>query len=219
MKIASNDAYEMIKKWEGCRLTAYKCPSGVWTIGYGHTSGVGEGDTITQEQAERYLVSDVHRFENYVNRYDPYYDFTQSQFDALVSFTFNCGNGNLIKLVSGGSKPIKQVAEDMLLYINSNGKPLKGLENRRRDEYALFNKDGAVAPAINYYPRYTGNSPAIDVVFAWVGADVDYNHSAKYKWQKRIPIASANGIDNYTGTYEQNVSLIALAKEGKLKCV
>ena len=57
----------IIKKYEGCRLTAYKCPAGVYTIGYGHTKGVKKGDTITQQQADLLLAMDVKKFEGHVS--------------------------------------------------------------------------------------------------------------------------------------------------------
>ena len=65
MKISSKGV-SLIKSFEGCRLKAYKCPAGVWTIGYGHTSGVKEGDTITQEQADEYLRNVLAKYEKYV---------------------------------------------------------------------------------------------------------------------------------------------------------
>ncbi|MBQ5930381.1 MAG: lysozyme, partial [Clostridia bacterium] len=67
MRISKN-GIDLIKKFEGCRLTAYKCPSGIYTIGYGHTSGVKKGQKITQKQAEAYLREDVKKFENGVNK-------------------------------------------------------------------------------------------------------------------------------------------------------
>ena len=57
----------LIKRFEGCRLTAYKCSAGVWTIGYGHTSGVHSGQAITQAQADALLRQDLEKFERYVN--------------------------------------------------------------------------------------------------------------------------------------------------------
>ena len=97
----SDEGLNLIKKYEGCLLTAYKCPSGVWTIGYGHTHNVKEDMTITQAQADDFLRSDLMNAEKYVDIYAPIYHFTQAQFDALVSFTYNCGAGNLKKLVNG----------------------------------------------------------------------------------------------------------------------
>ncbi len=58
---------DLIKKYEGCRLDAYKCPAGVWTIGYGHTGDVQPGQQITQAQADAILIVDLERFEKKVN--------------------------------------------------------------------------------------------------------------------------------------------------------
>ena len=59
----SDRGIALIKSFEGCRLTAYLCPSGVWTIGYGHTEGVSKGQVITQEQADIFLKSDLEKYE------------------------------------------------------------------------------------------------------------------------------------------------------------
>ena len=91
----------LIKRFEGCRLTAYKCSAGVWTIGYGHTSGVHSGQAITQAQADALLWQDLEKFEWYVNStaYVPITaQLNENQFAALVSFAFNCGQGNLKRL-------------------------------------------------------------------------------------------------------------------------
>ena len=130
----SNAGIALIKKYEGCRLTAYKCPAGVWTIGYGHTVGVNEGDVISQAQAELMLLSDLQKYERAV--LDTGITFGQNQFDALVSFAFNCGVGNLNKLVKG--RTIRQIAEKIVLYNKAGGKVLPGLAKRRLEEQALF---------------------------------------------------------------------------------
>lgn len=84
----SDNGLDLIKRFEGLRLDAYRCPAGVWTIGYGHTgAGVGEGVAITPEQADILLRADVLRFEDGVRRLAG--PCSQGQFDALVSFTFN----------------------------------------------------------------------------------------------------------------------------------
>lgn len=136
--ITSDKGKELIKKYEGCRLSAYKCPAGVWTIGYGHTSGVREGMTITQLQADVFLTEDLKKYEKYVNQYAPIYNFNQNQYDALVSFTYNCGAGNLKKLVDGGHRTIKQIAEAIPRYNKAGGKELPGLTRRRKEERDLF---------------------------------------------------------------------------------
>lgn len=134
---------DLIKKYEGCRLTAYKCPAGVLTIGYGHTDGVKAGDTITQAQADLYLQSDVGNYENLVNEYNRNYNykFNRNQFSALVSFAFNCGAGNLAMLLQNGKRDKQTIAQKMLLYCNANGKPLKGLQERRKAEQDLYNTE------------------------------------------------------------------------------
>ena len=94
----------LIKQFEGCRLIAYQCSAGVWTIGYGHTAGVYKGMKITQAQADAFLKQDIAKFEKYINN-PSYVPFTaqlnQNQFDALVSFAFNLGQGNVKKLCTG----------------------------------------------------------------------------------------------------------------------
>ncbi len=133
MKI-SQKGIDLIKSFEGCVLSAYLCPSNVWTIGYGHTTGVYQGQVITKEQAEEYLKTDLVRYEGYVN--NTCLVLNQNQFDALVSFTYNCGSGNLKKLIA--NRNIAQIAEAMLLYNKSNGKTLSGLVRRREAERKLF---------------------------------------------------------------------------------
>lgn len=135
MKI-SQKGIDLIKKYEGCKLTAYKCPAGVWTIGYGHTTGVCPGDKITQKQADEYLKKDLEKYESIVNAYDPLYHWTQNQFDSLCSFAFNVGN--ITGLTAAGSRNKYIIAEKMLLYVKANGKTLTGLIKRRQEERELF---------------------------------------------------------------------------------
>ncbi len=130
----SNKGIELIKSFEGCHLTSYKCPSSVWTIGYGHTAGTCGGMVITQAKAEEYLKSDLAKFEKYVTNTG--LKLNQNQFDALVSFTYNCGHGNLKKLING--RTLAQIADAILLYNKSRGKVLSGLVRRRQSERALF---------------------------------------------------------------------------------
>ena len=141
----------LIKQYEGCRLAAYRCAAGVWTIGYGHTAGVHSGMTITQAQADAYLQQDIAKFEGYVNNpaYVPITEqLNQNQFDALVSFAFNLGAGNLRKLCKG--RTAAQIAQAMTQYCKANGKVLAGLRRRRAAEKALFNKPvSAATPAQN----------------------------------------------------------------------
>lgn len=134
----SQRGIDLIKQFEGLRLTAYKCPAGVYTIGYGHTRGVKRGMKITEEEASAFLTADLRNSENAVERYDSIYHWDQNEFDALVSFTFNCGATNLRALLRNGLRNRLQIAATLPLYRKAGGKVLKGLERRRAAEKALF---------------------------------------------------------------------------------
>lgn len=129
----------LLKEFEGCHLTAYKCPAGVWTIGYGHTKGVKPGDRITQAEAEELLSADLVGFEKMVSRYDDKYRWKQNEFDALVSFAFNIGS--IEQLTAGGTRDRGVIAEKILLYNKAGGKALPGLTKRRQKERELFLSD------------------------------------------------------------------------------
>lgn len=126
----------LIKRYEGCRLEAYKCPAGVWTIGYGHTGDVQPRQKITQAQAEAILIADLEKFEKKVNVFYNRYRWTQNEFDALVSFAFNIGS--IDQLTAGGTRSRDVIAEKFLLYNKAAGKVLAGLTKRREAERLLF---------------------------------------------------------------------------------
>lgn len=134
----SQRGINLIKQFEGVSLTAYKCPAGVYTIGYGHTRGVKRGMKITEEEASAFLTADLLNSEKAVERYDSVYHWNQNEFDALVSFTFNCGAANLRSLLRNGRRNRSQIAAALPLYRKAGGKVLKGLERRRAAEKALF---------------------------------------------------------------------------------
>ena len=122
--------------FEGCKLTAYKCPAGVWTIGVGHTKGVKQGQTITEAQAMSLLKGDLLPCENYVNNLGVCK--TQGEFDALVDFTFNLGTAalgrsTLLKYIRA-KKPEQYIREEFAKWVNSKGMRLKGLVIRRQWE-------------------------------------------------------------------------------------
>ena len=128
----------LIKKFEGCRLKAYRCPAGVLTIGYGHTKGVKSGQVITQEQAEELLRKDIVHFCKKVDKYDKIYHFNENEYNALLSFVFNIGNLN--QLTANGTRSKKVIGEKMKLYTKAGGKTLNGLVRRRNEEYELYTK-------------------------------------------------------------------------------
>lgn len=138
----SKDGIELIKRFEGCRLTAYKCPAGKPTIGYGHTEGVRMGQKITQAQADGFLRDDLAKFERAVMKYDRVYHWNQNQFDALVSFSFNLGS--IDGLTAEGKRTAKEISAAILKYntakVNGAKKVLFGLTERRKAERALFLK-------------------------------------------------------------------------------
>lgn len=142
-----NPAIPLIKEFEGCKLKAYLCPANVWTIGYGHTDGVKEGDEITQQEADRLLVNDVDLFTAGVQRLVTS-DINRNQLGALVSFAFNLGLGNLrhstlLKLVNAGDF-VKAANEfDKWVYVAKH--KLNGLVRRRAAEKALFLKEDDAA--------------------------------------------------------------------------
>ena len=132
-----------ISSFEGCKLTAYKCSAGVWTIGYGHTHGVREGDTCTQELANEWLIDDIRETQlllaHYVN-----VPVTQNEFIALVSLAFNVGIGALMKsklLRKLNSGDRDGAAEEFLDFDLANGKKVAGLTRRRKAEHDLFLTD------------------------------------------------------------------------------
>lgn len=137
----SDRGVELIAKYEGCRLEAYLCPAGVWTIGYGHTAGVAKGQTLpSKEAAKALLKEDLKKYGGHVNECVKKglitFSLNQNQFDALTSFCYNCGNGSLRKLVTDRSAG--EIADKMLLYNKGGGKVLPGLTRRREEERALF---------------------------------------------------------------------------------
>ena len=215
----SSKGVSLIKSFEGCRLKAYKCPAGVWTIGYGHTAGVKEGDIITQKQADEYLRNDLAKYENAVLNYDAIYHFNQNQFDALVSFTYNCGVGNLKNLTQNGKRTLAQISTKLLLYNKAGGVVLRGLQRRRAAEKELFDTpiEYNKTDSKKYYPQYTGDSPRVDEVLSAIGANSDYDMAQTKAYLRRKPIATANAIKNYSGTAAQNNKIIKLAKDGKLR--
>jgi lysozyme len=132
---------DLIKKFEGLVLTAYRDPVGIWTIGYGHTGPeVGPGDVITRAQAESLLKRDLLRFENAVRSLVKV-PVNSNQFSALVSFTYNVGSGALAQstlLALLNQRNYQGAANQFPRWVNGGGGPLPGLVRRRNEERALF---------------------------------------------------------------------------------
>lgn len=142
----------LIKQFEGCQLEAYKCPAGVWTIGYGHTEDVKQGDKITQAQAEAILKIDLAKYEVKVNQYGKY-NWTQNEFDAMVSVAFNLGS--IDQLTANGTRSKAVIAEKILLYNKAGNTVLAGLTKRRQAERDLFLSGPSTRATLKYGSRGT----------------------------------------------------------------
>lgn len=139
---APESAMDFIEAWEGCKLTAYKCPAGIWTIGVGHTKDVTEHDEITYEQSRELLRKDI---EAVVKALAPFVNVhvTEGQYVALVSLAFNVGASyvvhncpRLMRALNAGD--VEQAAHQFLDITKAGGKELPGLVRRRKSEAKLF---------------------------------------------------------------------------------
>lgn len=133
-------AIALIRNEEGCKLKAYLCPAGKWTIGYGHTAGVTEGMTISQAHAEDLLRSDVidcaQRMSSYIKT-----KVTKWQFIALVSLSFNIGDlrrkaPKLLHYLNAGQED--KAAHEFLDICRAGGRVVEGLKRRREKEAKMF---------------------------------------------------------------------------------
>ena len=210
----SENGIALIISFEGFCSKACKCVSTekYYTIGYGHYGkDVKATDTITKEKATELLKSDLAKFEKKVMKYDCVYHYNQNEFDALVSFAYNVGS--IDGLTKNGTRTKAEISKCWTLYTKSGGRVLAGLVKRRDKEKKLFLTKCEHVTSVSYYPKYSGNSSNLDMILKAIGVPDKYLGS----WTARKPIASANGIKNYTGSLYDNIKLIQLAKRGKLK--
>ena len=138
IKISENGK-NLIKKYEGLKLTAYKAhPSEkYYTIGYGHYgSDVKPGKKITKEEADKIFEKEIPLYEGRVMKYYSKYKYSQNEFDALVSFCYNVGN--IDQLTANGTRSKAKIANSIPLYNKCGGQVLKGLVARRKEEKELF---------------------------------------------------------------------------------
>lgn len=141
MKISQNGV-DLLKQFEGISLDAYQDAGGTWTIGYGQTyyedgRPVQSGDHISLEQAYSLYESILPRYEAIVNKHLGILELTQNQYDALVSFAYNLGEGPTIEAINA-IKSNTFTREFMLQYVHAGGKRIQGLVNRRNKEADLF---------------------------------------------------------------------------------
>ena len=136
----SRNGLQLIKDFEGLRLESYKCPAGIWTIGYGHTKGVKPNVVIDQMRAEDLLIEDIAPIERMLNKLG--INFRQECFDAFVSWIFNLGEGafrnsTLLKKIVADA-PDEEITDQIVKWVNAGGKPLVGLKRRRVAEANIF---------------------------------------------------------------------------------
>lgn len=132
---------KLIQSFEGYRSEAYLCPAGVWTIGYGHTRDVKQGDICTKEEADMFLQDDLKTAEDAVNAQN--LKIGQLQFDALVSFVFNVGTANfnkstLLKKLKISTAATSDIETEWKKWKYANKVELKGLVRRRAAEWSLY---------------------------------------------------------------------------------
>ena len=150
--------FEIVAKFEGCRLTAYKCPAGVWTIGYGNTSyidgsPVKEGDKITQADADLMFKQTLENFRVQVTRIVPA-TLPSGAVDALTSFAYNCGTGalqrsTLLKKIKADALDLKGIKAEFAKWNKGAGKVLPGLVKRREAEYKMYEE-----AVLSMYSKY-----------------------------------------------------------------
>lgn len=162
-KTVGKNGLELVKEFEGCYLTAYKDIVGVWTIGYGHTGTVDgkkitKGMKITSAKADKLLTADLQQHANYVDNksFCPVTaKLNDNQRDALISFCFNVGPGNLKKLCA--NRTVSEIGNHITDYDHAGGKVVAGLTRRRKAEQKLFKT--AVPHTYNFsvkkYQNYT----------------------------------------------------------------
>lgn len=150
MKIGTN-GLNLIKQFEGCRLTAYNIDDGKITIGWGHAEPVGQTNLVagvttwTQAQADNQLTADLVDYENAVNNYFTR-SFNQNQFDALVAFAYNLGGGVFANYNWSKTASDSWICSEMILYVNKGTQYEEGLTRRRKAEIALYNSSSSNTP-------------------------------------------------------------------------
>jgi len=167
MRKINEKGLSLIKQWEGLRLNAYQDSTGVWTIGYGHTTAAGkpyvhEGLKITEQKTEAILVRDLGQYERAVEDAVKV-PLTDNQFAALVSFTYNVGAGalkrsTLLKKLNKGD--YDGVPAELMKWTRAGKKKLKGLENRRAAEAGLW-VQGEFVASRDVRPKPVNDNPTL----------------------------------------------------------
>lgn len=201
---------DLIKSFEGCKLRAYKCvpTEKYYTIGYGHYGkDVKKDMVITSKQAEELLIKDLTKFEQYVNSYVKV-DITQSMFNALTSFCYNCGPGalgssNLLKYIN--KKEFEKASKEFPKWNKSGGKVLNGLVKRRekeRKEFLRLGLPGAKKETAFKIPSLKGYKG-----FSVVDGLKQFGYKSDVNYRGQIYKALGK-TDKYKGNIKQNTFLL-----------
>lgn len=174
MKV-SKTCLVLVQKWEGFYANAYLCPAGVWTVGYGTTvwpngQRVKKGDTITREEASKLLEKQVNEHASTIAHYVKV-PLIQNQYDALASFQYNLGrhilkNSYLLKYLN--AQQWDKAANSMMQYCKARNpktsklEVLRGLQNRRKEEVALFLKPAATVVQTKEDDELVFSSPTLE---------------------------------------------------------
>lgn len=212
MMIISNKGLGMIKTFEGLKLRAYKCTAGKWTIGYGHTAGVKEGDIIDYQTADKFLMEDLEWSEDCVNS-GVKVKITQSMYDSLVSLVFNIGSGafkksTLLKKLNDGN--YIGASEEFGRWVHSGGRVVQGLVERRAKEKAMFISEGFPDSQKDPNANLDINIPDLA---GYSGISIieglqSKGYQSSFAYRKSIALEI--GIPNYTGTAAQNLRMIQM---------
>lgn len=162
----SQNGINMIKSFEGLRLKAYKAikTEKYYTIGYGHYGITNPNMTISASYAEELLKEDLKKFETHVNLIDEmgHYNFSQNEFDALVSFAYNIGS--ISQLTNHAQRSRDEIRKHMVEYVKSGGWVISGLKTRRKKELELFNTPDAETVTTEYTEDTTIREIVDDVI-------------------------------------------------------
>ena len=132
---------EKVKEFEGFRKTAYRCPAGVLTIGYGRTENVKPNEVTNVSRETIWLKKRLELDMNYVRNKMTKYNLSDNEVYALTDFIFNLGRKRLDTLTVNYTRTKDEIKKAILLYNKANGKVLQGLVKRREWEYSLFSDE------------------------------------------------------------------------------